>query len=169
MQVLVAQGFLSGHHSTSTCPVAGAVRAAGSSLSRAGQKNCLADEQVHDAELLRAFLISCIGWRLLRRKIITVRGSQVNLRKPNFLMDYPSLDVPESFATSIQKSKCNVVSELQSAFRKTTGNCSCRDCAVCSVWCRAMMERHYPSCICKGPLFSLLLYHLLVSLSLKVY
>jgi len=60
-QVLVACGSLSGHHGTSMCPVAGAVRAALSSLARAGQKNCLADETVQDVELLRPFLISPIG------------------------------------------------------------------------------------------------------------
>lgn len=152
-----------------TCPMAGAVRAARSSLARAGQKNDLADAMLYDAELLHALLISCIHWCLLRRKIITVGGMQVNLKKPNFLLGYPRLDIPESLVTSIQKSKCNVISELQSALHKTTGKCRCRDCAVCSAWCGAITERHYPSSICKGPLFSLLLHHLLVLLPLNVY
>lgn len=43
-----------------------------------------------------------IGWHSSKRKTITVRGSQVNLRKPNFLMGYLSLDVPCNIHTEIK-------------------------------------------------------------------
>lgn len=79
------------------------------------------------ARLLKQSIIPHFSHRLtlLKKKNYDSERSQVNLRKPNFLMGYLGLDVPDPLATSTQKSKCNVVSELQSALHKTTGKCRC--------------------------------------------